>query len=82
MQALRNFFFYFSPVLGAVLGVWIGLSFNFFAAVIEMLIGFGVGCLASIAMIALSIRARFKADPHLTRSVLEKSGPGGGSGAA
>ncbi len=73
VQALRNFFFYFSPLLGALAGGLIGLSYNAFFWVFEVLIGFGAGCVVSVCMIALSVRARFKADPSLTRNALEKT---------
>ena len=73
VQAVRNFFFYFSPLLGALAGGLIGLSYNAFFWVFEVLIGFGAGCAVSVCMIALSVRARFKADPSLTRDALAKA---------
>lgn len=72
MQTFRNVLFYCSPLLGALLGGWIGLSYNAFIWVVEVLIGFGVGCLVSASMIMFSIRARFKSDVSLTRNALDK----------
>ena len=72
VQIVRNIFFYFSPLIGAVLGWWIGLSHNIFSSLIESLIGFGGGCLVSIVMIVLSVRARFKSDVTLTQNTLGK----------
>jgi hypothetical protein len=72
MQSVRNFFFYFSPIIGAVIGGRIGLRFHDLAWIIGAALGFGLGCGFSILMIVLSIRARFRADPGLTRSTLGK----------
>lgn len=75
MQRVRNFLFYFSPLLGAALGGVIGLGYNTFSAIVEVLIGFGAGCVFSVVMIVLSVRARFKSDVTLTQSALEKDPP-------
>lgn len=70
MQTVRNFFFYFAPILGGVLGGVIGMGYHTWFWLLEVLIGFGAGCLVSGMMIAFSIRARFKSDVTLTRSGL------------
>lgn len=72
MQTLRNFLFSSSPLLGALVGWWIGRSYNAFTEVVDIAFGFGVGCLVSILMIVLSVRARFKSDVSLTRNALHK----------
>jgi hypothetical protein len=72
VQAIRNLLFYFSPLIGAALGGLIGLEFNAFVWIVEVGIGFGLGCLVSLVMIALSVRARFKQDPQLTATGLAK----------
>jgi zinc transporter ZupT len=71
MQTLRNIFFYFSPLIGAFLGWYIGKYCNMFLNFVEILIGLGAGCVVSIVMLVLSVRARFKADPGLTNVQLK-----------
>ncbi len=75
MQTLRNFLFYSSPLLGAVVGWWIGRSYNAFTEIVDIAFGFGVGCAISILMIVLSVRARFRSDVTLTRTALHKDTP-------
>lgn len=80
MQTVRNFLFYFSPLAGAVMAGIIGLSYNKFFWVFEVLFGFVGGCLLSIMMIIMSVRARFRSDPSLMKINLkdhssEDSGP-------
>ena len=70
MQTVRNALYRFSPVGGALLGGVIGLSYHPFIWVIEILIGFVVGCVISGLMVVLSIRARFKSDVSLTQNPL------------
>jgi hypothetical protein len=72
MQTLRNILFYFSPLVGAFLGWFIGQYCNMFLDLVEVLIGLGAGCVVSIAMLILSVRARFKADPGLTHVQLKR----------
>ncbi len=82
MQSLRNFFFYFSPLVGALIGGGLGFALHVFAWIPGAGVGFGIGCAVSALMIVLSIRARFKSDPSLTRSTLGKRAapkPEGGS---
>lgn len=73
MQSARNFLFYVSPLVGAVLGGLIGLSFSKYLWVFEVLFGFAGGCVMSVLMIAWSIRARFRSDPSLTKVHLKKT---------
>lgn len=73
MQSVRNFLFYFGPLLGALAGGILGLSYNAFIWFFEVVIGFGAGCVLSVVMIAWSVRARFKSDPGLMRSNLDKA---------
>jgi hypothetical protein len=70
MQAIRTVLYYLSPLGGAVLGGVIGLSYHPFIWAIEVLIGFVAGCVLSVLMIILSIRARFKSDVSLTQNTL------------
>lgn len=65
MQSVRNFLFYVSPLVGAVLGGLIGLFFNKYIWVFEVLFGLAGGCVVSGLMIAWSVRARFNSDPSL-----------------
>jgi hypothetical protein len=73
MQSVRNFLFYFSPVVGAFAGGVLGHRVHTFAWIIGAFVGLMAGCALSVSMIALSIRARFKADPSLLVSTLGKS---------
>lgn len=73
MQSVRNFFFYFSPLGGALIGGVIGYWFHVFAWIIGAGAGFAFGCAMSALMIVLSIRARFRADPGLSQSTLGKT---------
>lgn len=73
MQSVRNFLFYFSPLAGAVIGGLLGYELHVFAWLPGALVGLGAGLAVSLVMLVLSIRARFKADPTLTRSNLEKA---------
>lgn len=67
MQSVRNFLFYISPLVGAVLGGLIGLYFNKYLWVFEVLFGLAGGCVVSGLMIVLAVRARFKSDPSLMK---------------
>lgn len=73
MQRIRNGLFYSSPFLGAVLGGVIGYSSDILLWVVQILLGFGVGCMASGLMLILSIRARFKSDANFTENPLKSS---------
>ena len=72
MQKIRTALFYLSPLGGGVLGWLIGLSSHAYIWAIEVLMGVGAGCLISVIMLVLSIRARFKSDITFTKNPLSK----------
>ena len=74
MQSLRNCLFYSSPLLGAVVAGVIGHPSGTFLWIMQILLGFVVGCAASCLMLILSIRARFKSDSNFTDNPLRDSG--------
>lgn len=76
MQRIRSGLFYLSPLVGAVIGGVIGHSSEMFLWVVQILVGFVVGCAVSGVMLVLSIRARFKADANFTGNPLKNSKTG------